>query len=221
MKLTILKYAESVIGENFVFLGGKKGRIWPISFFLFLFEEENRKILVDTGCNVLPGFPLSRFIKPLDLLLKYGVKAEEITDLIITHSHSDHAELASEFKNATVYVQQDEYNGRKSYFLDNRKIITFENEIQVADSIKVIKIGGHSIGSCVVEFTKNDKNYVIAGDEAYSRECIKRKIPTGASVNAIQSREFIEKYSDENYTVLYSHDMDILEGKNGFVTIEK
>ena len=72
MKLTILKYAESVIGENFVFSGGKKGRIWPISFFLFLFEEENRKILVDTGCNVLPGFPLSRFIKPLDLLLKYG-----------------------------------------------------------------------------------------------------------------------------------------------------
>ena len=91
----------------------------------------------------------------------------------------------------------------------------------MADGINVIKIGGHSIGSCIVEFTKNDKKYVIAGDEAYSRECMIRKIPTGASVNAIHSRKFIEKYSDESYTVLYSHDMDILEGKNGFVTIEK
>lgn len=221
MKLTVLKYAESVIGEEAVFQNGKKGRLWPISFFLFLFEGENRKILVDTGCNVLPGFFLSRFIKPVDLLIKYGVKAEEITDLIITHSHSDHAELSSLFKNADVYIQAEEYGRCKQYFSDSQKIIAFENEINVSVDIKVIKIGGHSIGSSIVEFTKNDKIYVIAGDEIYSRECIKRKIPTGCSVNLQNSRAFLEKYSDEKYTLLFSHDMDILEGKNGYITIEK
>jgi glyoxylase-like metal-dependent hydrolase (beta-lactamase superfamily II) len=184
-----------------------------------LFETEKRKILVDSGCNILPGFYLSRFIKPIELLDKYGVKAEEITDLIITHSHSDHAELSSEFKNATVYIQKEEYEKGKKYFADSQKIIAFEKETIVADDIKVLKIGGHSVGSSIVEFVKNDKIYVIAGDEAYSSECIKRQIPTGNCFNIENSRNFIKKYNDEKYTLLYSHDMDILPAKNGFERI--
>ncbi len=218
-KLTVLKYAESTIGENNVFYGGKKDRIWPISFFLFLIEEEQRKILVDAGCNELNGFYLSRFIKPVELLNKYGVKAEEITDLIITHAHYDHIALASEFKNAAVYIQQDEYERGKRYFGENQKVVTFEESVQVTNSITAIKIGGHSIGSSIVEISHENHLYVIAGDEAYSRECILRQIPTGTCTNIENSRKFIETYKDSKYTVLYSHDMDVLPAKNGFLRL--
>ncbi|MBR2042849.1 MAG: MBL fold metallo-hydrolase [Clostridia bacterium] len=218
-KLTVLKYAESTIGENLVLYGGQKDRIWPISFFLYLIETVNRKILVDAGCNELKGFYLSRFIKPVDLLNKYGLKAEEITDLIITHAHYDHIALAKEFKNAVVYIQKDEYERGKAFLCDNEKAVTFDDFVKVTENITAVKVGGHSIGSSIVEISHENHLYVIAGDEAYSRECILRQIPTGACTNIENSRRFIETYKDSKYTVLYSHDMDVLPAKNGFLRL--
>jgi glyoxylase-like metal-dependent hydrolase (beta-lactamase superfamily II) len=72
--------------------------------------------------------------------------------------------------------------------------------------VKIIKIGGHSKGSCIVEIESDDKIYIIAGDECYKRECLNKKNPTGASCDRNASREFIEKYSDKKYTVLLCHD---------------
>lgn len=218
-KLTALKYAESTIDESSVFRNGNKGRIWPISMFLFLFETGNRKILVDTGCNELGGFFLSRFIAPVELLRKYGVNKKEITDVIITHSHHDHIALVSEFENATVYIQENEYETGKGYIKDGMKVVKFQEEIQVAENIRAVCIGGHTRGSCVVEFEYDGKNFVIAGDECYSKQCVLRKIPTGVSVNIDKSRLFIEKYGDADYTVFYSHDMDILPSRNGYERI--
>ena len=53
----------------------------------------------------------------------------------------------------------------------------------------------------------NGKNYIIAGDECYLRECLTKKIPTGSSFNKDSSIEFIEKYSQKEYTVLLCHDV--------------
>ena len=76
----------------------------------------------------------------------------------------------------------------------------------VCENIKVIKIGGHSKGSCIVEITNDDKIYVIAGDECYLRECLTKKIPIGSSYNQKVSKDFVEKYSDNRYIVLMCHD---------------
>ncbi len=218
-KLTALKYAESTIDESSVFVDGNKGRVWPISMFLFLFEIGDRKILVDTGCNELGGFFLSRFIKPLELLLDYGVSAEDITDLIITHSHYDHIALVGEFKNATVYIQKNEYERAKKCFLDTQRIVTFEDFVNVTDRIKVVCIGGHTVGSSVVEFVYEEKRFVIAGDECYVKECILWNRPTGSSENIEKSRKFLNEYKKEEYEIFYSHDMDILPSRNGFQRI--
>ena len=82
----------------------------------------------------------------------------------------------------------------------------FKNELVLCKGVKTVKIGGHSAGSCVVELENDGRIFVISGDECYSRECLKKKIPTGSSVNPQASREFIEKYSNEKYTVLLCHD---------------
>ena len=82
----------------------------------------------------------------------------------------------------------------------------FKDKFPVCENVKIVIIGGHSKGSCVVELKDGDKVYVIAGDECYLRECLAEKIPTGSSVNRKASREFIEKYSDKKYTVLLCHD---------------
>ena len=77
---------------------------------------------------------------------------------------------------------------------------------QTIGYIKILKIGGHSKGSCVVEIKDNNKTHVIIGDECYLRECLTNKIPTGSSINPEASMNFIKKYSDKKYNVLLCHD---------------
>ena len=68
-------------------------------------------------------------------------------------------------------------------------------------------MGGHSAGSCVVEFTIGEQKYVIVGDECYSRENLEQKIPTGSSCCPEKSMEFIEKYSGKEYIALLCHEL--------------
>lgn len=82
----------------------------------------------------------------------------------------------------------------------------FDDETEVCPGIKVIKIGGHSCGSCVVEILKDEKKYVIVGDECYSRKCIEEKIPSGMPYNPQKNLEFLEKYSTDEYFALLCHD---------------
>ena len=77
------------------------------------------------------------------------------------------------------------------------------------DGVEVIKIGGHSIGSCIVEVDAGEKTYVITGDECYSRRCLDEHICAGAPYSVENNQKFIEKYSDtDKYVSLVSHDPD-------------
>ena len=53
----------------------------------------------------------------------------------------------------------------------------------------------------------NSKDYIIAGDECYIRDCLINKRHTGSFFDEKASKEFVYKYSDEKYTVLLSHDI--------------
>lgn len=44
MKIVALKYGESVFGENFIFRGGRSDVLLPISFVIYLIQENGRNI---------------------------------------------------------------------------------------------------------------------------------------------------------------------------------
>jgi glyoxylase-like metal-dependent hydrolase (beta-lactamase superfamily II) len=154
----------------------------------------------------MPGFDMHDFIGPVKALEKMNIKPEDITDVIITHSHHDHVECVSRFKNAVIYIQRDEYESGRRYFSEGMSVRLFDDEIQICPDVKAIKIGGHTKGSCIVEIGENREKYIIAGDECYMRECLDKRIPTGSSYCPKKSREFIEKYSGSEYTVMLCHD---------------
>ena len=201
-----IEYGKSVLPESWIFQNGAENKLRPIIFRVYLIRTENRLILVDAGCETMPGFVMTDFIGTAKALRNIGVKAEEITDLIITHAHHDHIECAKYFKNAALYIQKDEYEAGKGYLTENLNIRTFEKEMQICDGIKAVKIGGHSKGSSIVEITNSDNKYIIAGDECYMRDCLTKQIPTGASYNPEKSRDFVKKYGNGEYTVLLCHD---------------
>jgi len=206
MEIIPIEYGKSVLSEKMIFMNGNKSCFREIVFKVYLIKTNKKLILVDAGCETMPGFDVREFIGTVKALKNTGGSPEEITDVIITHSHHDHIECVKYFKNAVIHIQKDEYESGKRYFPDGFNVNIFENELVVCENIKVIKIGGHSKGSCIVEITNDDKIYVIAGDECYLRECLTKKIPTGSSYNLNASKDFIEKYCDNRYTVLLCHD---------------
>ena len=219
--LVALKYAESTIPESWAFLGGDAERKLPISFTVYLIETETRKILVDAGCDTMPGFDMKYFVSPVEILARIGYSPEDITDVFVTHSHHDHIEAVKHFRGATVHIQALEYESSQrkyKYIPEGFRVELFCDEKEL-DGVVFRRISGHSAGSCIAEFYADGKNYVISGDECYARRCLTEKIPTGSSKNPENSRAFVEKYSDEKYTVLLCHDPEILPGENGALKI--
>ena len=204
-----ITYGRTTIPESWIFAGGEEQKAVPIILSVFLIETGDKKILVDAGCNTMPGYVLEDFTGPGAALQAAGVQPEEITHLLLTHSHHDHAEAAADFPNAKVYIQQEEYVPAKPFISQTAQVITFAETCQVADGVKMVKIGGHTAGSCVVECDYRGKQYVLCGDECYSLYNLVHGVPTATCVCPEKSRAFIETYALSGYTCLVCHD----EGK--------
>ncbi len=204
-----LKYAESVLTENMVFFGGSKEKEIPISFAIYLIKTEDKNILIDSGCDTMPGFVMKDFYSPAIVLNQAGLSAKEITDVILTHAHHDHIEAINHFTNAVVHITTEAYSKGKKYISEKMQVHIFDEEYIIDPQIKVIKVGGHTTGSAIVEMTCGDITHVFAGDECYTNDNIIKKIPTGSSRNLVKSREFVEKYSDEKYRVHTCHDISL------------
>lgn len=61
--------------------------------------------------------------------------------------------------NAVVHIQQDEYERGKKYIDGISCIKRFSHKAEIADGIKSVKTGGHSVGSCIVEITSDAEKY--------------------------------------------------------------
>ncbi len=83
------------------------------SYMIWLIKDPGgRSILVDTG--YLPDNPRvsdtagERYIRPDEAVAKLGIPPEDVTDVIMTHLHWDHADGTSLFPNAHFWVQKAE-----------------------------------------------------------------------------------------------------------------
>lgn len=206
MKIIPVKYGESTLPESMIFVCGNKNKVRDIVFKVYLVKTEDKLILIDAGCETMPGFIMENFTGPVKALEGMNISPSDITDVVITHSHHDHIECVKYFKNATIHIEENEYELGKSYLPDGFEINIFRERFSLCEGVEVIKIGGHSHGSCIVEISYGNKTAVITGDECYLRECLTKKIPTGSSVNPDASAAFIEKYSDSKYEILLCHD---------------
>ena len=206
MEIIPVTYGESVLPETMIFANGREGVVRDIVFTVFLIKTSGKLILVDAGCETMPGFDMKNFIGPIKALGNINISADDITDVVITHSHHDHIECVRYFRNATIHIEEGEYEAGKGFIPEGFRVNVFSDVFNVCDDVKIIKIGGHSKGSCIVEIENGTETVVITGDECYLRECLTKKIPTGCSGNLAASTEFIEKYSDDKYTVLLCHD---------------
>ena len=159
------------------------------SINVYLIEDGARRILVDTGAGQLfgPGFGG----KLLDGLEAIGIEPADITDILITHVHTDHtgglvADGQPVFPNATVHVGApdtdfflDASNAEKTgyamqYFDEAAKTIgvvdkagqvaPFSGTETVLPGIVATIHPGHTPGSAFYKVTSKDESIVFVGD---------------------------------------------------------
>ncbi|MBE6975895.1 MAG: MBL fold metallo-hydrolase [Ruminococcaceae bacterium] len=212
MRIHAIQYARSALPESMVLFGGNADKHLPISFLLYVIETQQRRILIDAGCDSLPGFEMKDFVSPAVALTAYGIDPAEITDVIITHAHHDHIEGLRHFPHAQIHIQADEYRKGLAYIPENANRNIFENEAVVAERILVERIGGHTIGSSIAKVQIGDIQYIFGGDECYLPICLEQNILTGASHNPKASRGFIDRFCRPGYRILLSHDSQIQTG---------
>jgi glyoxylase-like metal-dependent hydrolase (beta-lactamase superfamily II) len=97
---------------NALVAGADPKRKLSIAMTVWLVRGNGRNILVDSGfyrSQFFKSWKVDDFMKPSEAVALAGVKPEEITDVIITHMHWDHADGMDLFPNARIWLQKDEY----------------------------------------------------------------------------------------------------------------
>src|ERR1051326_2777827 len=91
--------------------GADPARKMDIAMMVWLVRGGGKNILVDAGFyreQFLKQWKVADFAKPSEAVRRAGIAPEEITDVIITHMHWDHADGMDLFPNAKVWLQKDE-----------------------------------------------------------------------------------------------------------------
>lgn len=201
----------------------------PVISWYITDEENKARILVDTGGDPPDGVKHMPYFQEPDQLLDvalraHGVEPEEITDVILTHLHWDHASNNHMFPNAKFYVQKKElqwcvapvYNQVSVYDLPvifKTKYEILDGDVELFDGIRVILTPGHSDGSQTVLVDTEDGVYGIVGDlfNTYSAWESKPRMVNGLHTciqTCIDSYAKLEKYVDY---VLPGHDFKVFE----------
>ena len=93
--------------------GADTSRRLDIAMLVWLIKApDGRNILLDAGfqrADLIARWKPTNFELPSVAVTRAGVKAEDITDVIISHIHWDHFDGAELFPNAKIWIQRDEY----------------------------------------------------------------------------------------------------------------
>lgn len=159
------------------------------SINVFLIELPGHRVLVDTGAGQL--FGPGKGGRLLDSLAAQGLHAQDVTDVLLTHAHSDHAgglvkDGQRVFPNAVVHIGKpdvdfffDDNNQKKTgydqaYFdiarmtlkpyLDAGKLATFSGTQQILPGITATIHPGHTPGSAFYRLDSAGENITFVGD---------------------------------------------------------
>jgi N-acyl homoserine lactone hydrolase len=199
-ELYIFKYGESFYPNNYLNVKKAEG-LKRINWYFYLYQTNRKKILIDTGiCDTkdIKKFKIKGYRSALDLLSDLGISNNEITDVIITHSHFDHIGCVNYFINSKLHIQEKEWDDfiesksfikYREFFENNQNVNLIKNSFLI-DDLNIELSGGHTIGS---QYVFSDK-FLITGDECYFIDnCLDGiGLPEKARYSEMNNKNFIK-----------------------------
>jgi len=192
-------YAGQLTLPKVVGAGGNVDQdlIIDVPFTCFLLRNGSENILVDTGMRdgytermkIGPVSPKGNTQMLLDGLKEEGLAPEDITAVIYTHLHYDHAGNGHLFTGVPNYIQKAEYGNlmnpygfqqaRADYFEDTRQwiktvkpLMLVEGSVRLSNGLELHATRGHSLGGQSIVVPTEQGRYVLTGDTPPLRCCL-------------------------------------------------
>jgi glyoxylase-like metal-dependent hydrolase (beta-lactamase superfamily II) len=207
-----------------------------------LIQAGEHNILVDCGLGDKFG-PKQRSIYRLEQAtgfmdsLKYFIRPDEITYLILTHLHFDHAggisrynsqgELEPCFPKAQVVVQKREWEAacspnernRGSYLPENIQPLAKTGRLQLVEGdytllpgIELLLTGGHSAGHQMVKITSQGKNAIFMGDIVPTSRHLRLPSITAYDIQPEETlrvkKRLLAQAAEQEWLLIFEHDME-------------
>ncbi|MBI5661325.1 MULTISPECIES: MBL fold metallo-hydrolase [Ignavibacterium] len=204
-----------------------------------LLISDSRKILIDTGMGNKwddKSKNIYRIDTKLDLELaleQSGIKAEDITDVLLTHLHFDHTggstkivdgKLIPTFPNARYHVQKQNFEwamnpsdrDRGSYIkenfepLANEGVLNLLTNTEFDDFISFEIINGHTFGQQMVKISDAVNTVLYCADllpfVSHIRLPYIMAYDLQPLVTLSEKKKYLKKAVDENWILYFGHD---------------
>ena len=179
--------ADRLARDNFLVPGERTGTM-RLDFTMWVARRGDEIVVIDTGFEESAGARRGRVldISPAEAVRLLGIEPEDVTTVVLTHLHYDHAGNVGAFPDAEVVVQQQEMayvtgprmrHARLNHFFETDDIADVvrrihRGEVQVldgdsvlADGLELYLIGGHTQGLQVVR-VRTARGWVVLASDA-------------------------------------------------------
>lgn len=219
--------------------GAEPTRRLDIAMMVWVLKGEGRTIVVDSGFHrdqYFRQFSVKDYVEPSNAIAPLDVRSVDVTDLIISHMHWDHAGGIDLFPSARVWIQQDEY---AYYTGDAWQSRTTHGGIDPEDVLELVKrntagkvsfvrgdddaslpgiafgVGGkHTWASQFVSVSTANGRVVLASDNMYLYENMDAHVPIAQTLDAasnLRTQDRMRSLVREGRFVVPGHDLAVFD----------
>jgi glyoxylase-like metal-dependent hydrolase (beta-lactamase superfamily II) len=218
--------------------GADPARKMDIAMMVWLVRGGGKNILVDAGFyreQFFKQWKVEGFAKPSDAVRRAGVTPEEITDVIITHMHWDHADGMDLFPNAKIWLQKDELEYYAGTAWQNRRT---HGGIEPDDVLAAVKLnvqgrvglvdgdakeilpgitcytgGKHTYASQFVGVGTAAGTVILASDNMYLWENLEKHAPIAQTLDAtsnLRAQDRMKELAGDPRRIVPGHDPAVM-----------
>jgi glyoxylase-like metal-dependent hydrolase (beta-lactamase superfamily II) len=223
--------------------GADPARKLSIAMTVWLVRGNGRIILVDSGFyrpQFFKNFKVEGFIKPSDAVAQSGIvpaiKPEDVTDVVITHMHWDHADGMDLFPNARIWLQKDEYTyytgeawqqprthggidpddvlAAVKLNLAGRVMLVNGDAQEIFPGITCYTGGKHTFQSQYVGVNTKAGTVILASDNMYLYENLEKRVPIAQTLDAasnLRAQDRMKQLAASPRLIVPGHDPAVFE----------
>jgi glyoxylase-like metal-dependent hydrolase (beta-lactamase superfamily II) len=185
-------------------------------------ETGDARMIIDTGIGDVPqarrGFIRTKGIRSAsDVLAPLGLAPQDITHVVNTHLHFDHAGGNHAFASAGIFAQRREIEyalkphrfQRNAYWreaLDTRAMTPLDGHHRITDDVTVVPTPGHTPGHQSVVVAGPAGNLVFTGDACPLRENFEKRNIVGVLHDPVEAEKSLEILRTLGARFVFSHE---------------
>jgi glyoxylase-like metal-dependent hydrolase (beta-lactamase superfamily II) len=224
---------------NDLVTGADPARKMDIAMVFWLVRGGGHNILFDSGFyrpQFFKDWAVADYRKPSDAVRAAGLAPEDITDVVISHMHWDHADGMDLFPKARVWIQRDEYTyytGEAWHHEDThggidpddvealvkaniagRVSFVEGDDQQIFPGIRCYIGGKHTYQSQYITVHAKDGTVVLASDNVYLYENLDKHVPIAETLDAksnLAAQDRMRTLASKPEFIVPGHDPAIFE----------